>query len=449
MPFPVAKHRRPVRRALPLAEAVAAVVMLLLVAVAAPARADAPRLDGVLDAVLTVHSAGDDDRFLGSAFLWGAEDGVAVTNAHVVGTADDVRLIDRHGNEEIGRVIARDEVRDVAVISVMPGRAGLSAGPVPALGAEVWALGAPLGIEFTVTKGMISAHARQVDEAAPIRFLQHDAAVNPGSSGGPLVDDQGRVVGMNSQIADGSRHYIGIAYAIASDDLARIVSGLIGETLPAIPTLGLTLRPLDRRLAAALGTGEGGLLVDAVAADGLAGLAGVRAGDVLLALAGQTLHRPGDLAFAIEAAQAQADSADLAILRGGNAMILSLSLATPEGSGVLALRDLSGARPVKVAAYSLEMLGIGLGTDGRIAELADQSPALDAGLARGDRILAVNGVPADAALLAGLQITEPALFLLQAAGGMTRHVLLDPWSESAGVRPVGGANVLDPAVVVF
>src|SRR3989338_7203808 len=345
---------------------------LLVLVSAKPAPAAEAPLEQALAALFTVHTADAEDRFLGSAFLWG--DGtVAVTNAHVVGDATEVRLTDARGREEIGLVIGKDAVRDVAVISVATGRQGLAFGAAPALGAEVWALGAPLGIEFTVTEGRVSALARQVEAAVPILMLQHDAAVNPGSSGGPLVDDSGALVGMNSQIADGSRMFVGIAYAIPADDLSRIVTGLIDETLLPLPELGLTARPVDRQLAAALGIDASGLLVDGVTEGSLAALGGLQAGDVVLALGGHVLVKSGDLAFAVEA-------------------------------------------------------------------------ALPDGVAEGDRIVAVNGAVTD---LSAVTIDAPVLLLLQGETGATRHVLIDPWATGKTIRPVGGANVLDPDVVVF
>jgi serine protease Do len=99
-----------------------------------------------------------------------------------------------------------------------------------------------------------------------------------------------------------------------------------------------------------------------------------------------------------------------------------------------------------VKSYSLAGLGIVLDASGTVTDLTTNSPAADAGLALGDRILTVNGDEVD---LATFELTEPALILVQAPGGVTRHLRLDPWTPSDGVRPVGGANVLDPAVVVF
>ena len=147
-----------------------AICALLLLALPAQA-ADAPMLETAMAKVFTVHSADAEDRFLGSAFLWG--DGtVAISNAHVVGAAQDVRLTDATGGQQIGRVIAADPSRDVAVIAVAPqGQGGLiPAASPPQLGAEVWALGAPMDVEFSVTAGRVSGLDRQVEPASPIRM---------------------------------------------------------------------------------------------------------------------------------------------------------------------------------------------------------------------------------------------------------------------------------------
>ncbi len=432
------KRQRPLRF---ICEALAALLVTALIVLISPASASP--LDDAMDKVFTVRSADAEDRFLGSAFLW-TDGTVAVTNAHVVGQAEEVRLIDRHGAETTATVIARDPVRDVAVISVPEDAGGLTLAPeAPQLGDEVFALGAPLGIEFTLTEGRISSLARQVDIAVPMLMLQHDAAVNPGSSGGPLVDEEGRLLGMNSQIADGSRMFVGIAYAIPASELTRIVTGLIEETLPPFPTLGLSARPVDRQVAEALGTGARGLLIDAIAPGSLAEAAGLKPGDILTATDGIALANPGDFAFAVEAATADG-AATLTVLRAGQEQTLTLALTEPEDTG-LRTRDIVRA-PATVAFYSLSALGVTLDPQGTVTALTDNSPALLAGLAKGDRILAINGTPQD---LATYELTAPVLLLLEAPGGATRHIRLDPWHAPEGVRPVGGANVLDPDVVVF
>lgn len=430
------------QRPLHFIEALAALMVLALVAILSPASASP--LDAAMDRVFTVRSADAEDRFLGSAFVWtGGE--VAVTNAHVVGDAEEVRLIDRHGRDLTALVIARDPVHDVAVISLPGAGKGLDLAPdAPGLGDEVFALGAPLGIEFTLTEGRISTLARQVDIAVPMLMLQHDAAVNPGSSGGPLVDTEGRLVGMNSRIADGSRMFVGIAYAIPAAELQRIVTGLVDETLPPFPTLGLTARPVDRQIAETLGIPAQGLLVDAVAPGGLAETSGLEPGDVVTASNGTPLSHPGDFAFAVEAATAEG-KAILTVVRAGHETTLVLSLSAEEPS--LRARDVPRLpAPTTVTSYTLGELGVTLDAKGTVTALTDNSPALLAGLAKGDRIVSINGVPQD---LATYTLTAPALLLLEAPGGATRHIRLDPWHAPEGVRPVGGANVLDPDVVVF
>ena len=424
----MANHKRQRKQPLRfMGEMLAALAVIVLVALIGPAHATP--LDAAMDRVFTVRSADAEDRFLGSAFLWG-DGSVAVTNAYVVGAADEVRLVDRHGVEEVALVIGRDAVRDVAVISVAPGREGLlAADAVPGLGEEVFALGAPLGIEFTLTEGRISATARQVDIAVPLMLLQHDAAVNPGSSGGPLVDVEGRLLGMNSQNADGSRMFVGIAYAISVADLDRIVSGLVDETLAPFPKLGLRARPVDRQVAKALGVETAGLV----------------AGDIIVAVDGADLAQPGELAFAVDRAAA-AGQATLTILRGAERVDLVLAFDTEADMNGQKLRQVLQGTPETVKAYRLAALGVVLDDGGVVTGVTDNSPALFAGLAQGDRIVSINGAVVD---LATYEITEPVLILLAAPGGETRHIYLDPWGAHDGVRPVGGANVLDPDVVVF
>lgn len=430
-----------------IAELAAALVVITTVLAITPAKANEAPLEAALSALFTVHSADAEDRFLGSAYLWGAMGEFAVTNAHVVGNATEVRLTDVDGHAEIGVVTATDPVRDVAVIAVAPGRRGLvpSVG-VPGLGTEVWALGAPLGIEFTVTRGMISARARQIEAAVPIRMVQHDAAVNPGSSGGPLIDAAGALIGMNSQIADGSRMFVGIAYAISAPDLTRIVAGLIDETLSPVPKLGMTARPVDLQLAAALGVPATGLLVDSVVPGGILAAAGVVPGDIVVAINHTPLGELGDLAFAVEAA---GDGAIATVLRSGQALQIAVAFRDVQQDAALSMRDLADAHPHHITQYSLQTLGMTLTDTGVVAELTENSVALLDGVVIGDRIELVNGQVLAVPAMRDMVISGPILLLVKGGNDLTRHVLIDPFGFRKGFRPVGGANVLDPNVVVF
>ncbi|SEP75879.1 S1C family serine protease [Thalassovita taeanensis] len=413
--------------------------------VAAQGAGAAPALSTPLEATLVVYSDDGDEKFLGSAFLW--RDGtVAVTNAHVVGARRQVILRTGSGAVMVARVVALDKARDVAVIAV-PGAvlgAGLSpAQAPPLLGDEVYALGAPLQAGSSVTRGIVSALARQVNPAVPVRLIQHDAAVNPGSSGGPLLNAAGRVLGLNSQIADGSRLFVGIGYAIPVAVVVRVIAG----DLAPVPVLGLSTRPVDRRIAQALGIEKAGLLVEDATPGGLAGQAGLRPGDVILRAGGAGIVASGDLAMAIDAAACRDTPLDL--WRAGEKLRLMLRCAAQSSIG-FETEDGTARGVAIIRAYDLPGLGIGLAADGvTITALTPASPAYLAGLDMGDRVLAVNGRAAQAATLATLKITQPVLFLVRRATGRTLHVTVDPWSNGAPLRPLGGANALDPAVVIF
>ena len=434
----------PLHLRLTLARLIPAVALTLaaLLHVTAARGADLTR---AMAATLVVYTDDMDEAFLGSAFLW-AEGMVAVTNAHVVRDVQQVELRTQAGMRLTAQVIVRDESRDIALIAV-PG-AGLGAGlrpadAAPAIGQPVYALGAPLGAEFSASQGMISALGRQVQAAQPVRYVQHDAAVNPGSSGGPLVDGDGRLVGMNSLIADGSRMFVGIGYAIPAADLARLIPMLLDGSLREVPELGLRLRPVTRKIAAALHIADTGLLVDHVAAGGIAERGGLRPGDVVLAMEGAVLAQAGDLALAIEARAS--DHPGLTVVRAG--AILRLALDLSPRRPVLA-KMAAGAVAGRIGSYSLA--GLGISRDGdRVTGLTPGSPGAFAGLAPGDRILALDGWPVETADLDGRRITGPLLLLVRRATGETLHIVIDPWSKGRGAHPVGGANVLDPAVVLF
>lgn len=421
----------------PLAALVLAALVMLLAP--APARADGRGIESAVAATLYLSDPAD-GAFLGSAFLWGDGDR-ALTNAHVVGALRRVAVRRADGTAVMAEVLAVDDGRDIAVLSVPGAGPGLQAGPAPRLGQAVWAVGAPMGLDLTLTRGIVSNLGRQTEAAVPLRLIQHDAAANPGSSGGPLVDDAGLLIGMNAQIADGSRLFIGVTYAIAAADLARLVPRLLAGDLPPVPDLGLALRSVDVRIAGALGLNDGeGLLVDDAPQGGIAHAAGLLPGDVILRAGERAMTRPGDLAFALE--ERAGDLLSLKVLRGRVLVMIDLDLAPPAA----AFSTASAPAPV-IASYTLAELGVML--DGtRIADLTETGPAWAAGLARGDRIMAVDGEGADGAFLSGLVLTRPALLRIARTGGET-HVILDPWTRVRGFRPMGGANVLDPAVVLF
>lgn len=251
-----------------------------------------------------------------------APDGYVLTNAHVVDSASAVEIVLLDGATYRAPVIGTDAATDLAVIRAI--------GPVlPALelamadtlrvGQLVIAIGDPLGLQSTVTHGVVSALGRSLrakDGRIIENVIQTDAALNPGNSGGPLVDTHGRVVGVNTAIIAGAQ---GIAFAIPAATARMVASALIrdGRLRRAYIGVGGAATPIGWQLARALGVSTtSGVRVLNVDPTGPAGRAGVCAGDILVALDGTTLGSLTDLQRALDAGRIGKDTLVTLIRRG-------------------------------------------------------------------------------------------------------------------------------------
>ena len=420
------------------------IIMAVLMMCHAPAAvADQAALQNAMAATLVVRSADSEDRFLGSAFVFGAQDR-AVTNAHVVGAVSEVVVVDHTGAEQVAQVIAVDELRDLALLALTRpmGAVLLPRDRAVAIGMTVYAIGAPLQAVNTLTQGIVSNDARQVEAQQPVRYVQHSAPVNPGSSGGPLVDAQGRVIGVNSRIADGSRYFVGIAYAVPVADILAFIAA----PQPARIGPGIQVRALTRQIRDALGlTDTQGVLVDHVSAGRPAALAGVMAGDVLLSIDTHTIARPGDIAFALAAAGV---SVRVRVYRDGETLMLDMNLTPIQAL----LEPVSPTEPLRKASYTLAQMGIIADASGAITQMAQDGAGFFAGISVGDRIIAVDGRAVTALQLgwaSALEVTKPVLLLIRLPDGATRHYVLNPWATTLRLRPSSGANILDTDVVTF
>ncbi|TNF18186.1 MAG: PDZ domain-containing protein [Rhodobacteraceae bacterium] len=407
---------------------------------------DPDALERAMQATLVVAAADRDRRFLGSAVLW--RDGrFAVTAAHVVGERRKVRLRNAYGFEVMAEVVILDGARDVAFVKLAEAVMGEGLAPrLTALrvGEPVYAIGAPFEADQTVTAGIISSRGRQVDPAIPVFLVQHDAAINAGSSGGALVDAQGRLIGINAELAEASRFYVGLSYALPVQLLADVQDG----TLNDIPVLGLRLRPVDGMIAEALGIEEGqGLLVDYVMPGGAADSAGIRAGDVILAIDGTPIRREGDFALLIDARTEARNSATL--LRKGARIEVVLSYEVSD-SGMISAGAHRLAPALAPVARCTSMKELGVVIKGRrVTGIVPTSPAYLAGLSVGDEILTIDGIPVAERGFVWPEIDGPVVLLVRAPGGQTRHVVFDPFSNEQRMRPISGAVVLDPAVITL
>ncbi len=235
-------------------------------------------------------------RGIGSGFLI-SNDGYVLTNAHVVEGADEVIVTLTDRREFKAKVLGTDKRSDVAVLKVdavnLP-RLALGDPNRIRVGEWVIAIGSPFNLDNTVTAGIISAKSRDTGEYLPL--IQSDVAVNPGNSGGPLINMRGEVIGINSQIATLSGAYNGISFAVPIDEAMRVAEQLKKSGRVTRGRLGVEISEVSKDVAESLGLGRArGVEVARVEAGGPAEKGGIKVGDIILKFNGTAIERPGDL----------------------------------------------------------------------------------------------------------------------------------------------------------
>jgi len=264
---------------------------------------------------------------LGSGWIFD-DQGHIVTNQHVVDGAEKVTVVSEDGTEVPAHVVGADASTDVAVIqldSVPDSAKPLELGSTSSLqlGDPVVAIGSPLGLQGTVTAGIVSGLHRDIQ--APDGFtidgaVQTDAALNHGNSGGPLLDLNDRVVGMNAQIASETGANTGIGYAIPVETVRSIAEQLISSGKVSHAYLGVRVED-----------GDGGARIAEVVAGGPAADAGLQQGDVVTEVDGKAVTSGDDLRLAVEAHQ-PGDSLDLTVKRDGETKTITVELGTRPAS---------------------------------------------------------------------------------------------------------------------
>ncbi|MPZ42673.1 MAG: PDZ domain-containing protein [Betaproteobacteria bacterium] len=236
---------------------------------------------------------------LGSGFVLG-HDGYILTNAHVVEGVDEVYVRLTGSKRELkAKIVGMDAATDIALLKVSA--RGLRAAPVGSsrrlrVGDWVAAIGSPFGFDNTITAGIISAKERNLPSGSPTRFLQSDVAINPGSSGGPLVNLSGEVVGINSKIYTRTGGYMGVSFAIPIETALEVSKQLRSRGSIARGFLGIEAQPVSEVLAASFNLDPArGALVTAVRSQSPASRAGIRAGDIVLGYGGKSIEEPSDL----------------------------------------------------------------------------------------------------------------------------------------------------------
>ncbi len=235
---------------------------------------------------------------LGSGFIV-SPDGIVLTNAHVVDGAETVIVALTDKREYTAKVLGKDKTTDIAVLKIdakdLPVVA-IGDPPATRVGEWVVAIGAPFGLDNTVTAGIVSAKGRSLPGDAAVPFIQTDAAVNPGNSGGPLFNLKGEVIGINSQIFSRSGGFQGLAFAIPIDVAMDVKDQIARNGKVSHGRLGVSIQEVNQSLAETFGLPKpGGALVGSVVKDGPAAKAGIEAGDVILKFDGKPISRSADL----------------------------------------------------------------------------------------------------------------------------------------------------------
>ena len=237
-------------------------------------------------------------RSEGSGFIVRA-DGLILTNAHVVDGAREVmvKLTDRR--EFKARVLGADKQSDVAVIKINAANLPVVQFGDPdsiRVGEPVLAIGSPYGFENSATAGIVSATSRSLPDDTYVPFIQTDAAVNPGNSGGPLFNLKGQVIGINSQIYSRTGGYQGLSFAIPINVAMQVSQQLVHSGKVTRGRLGVGIQEVNQALADSFGLKKlQGALVSSVDPDGPAARAGLQAGDVIVRMQGHDINRSADL----------------------------------------------------------------------------------------------------------------------------------------------------------
>jgi Do/DeqQ family serine protease len=331
--------------------------------------------------------------------------GVIVTNNHVIEGADEIKVVLSDRREFDAEVVLTDPRTDIAILRIAAGEEmlptlRLADSDSVLVGDIVLAIGNPFGVGQTVTSGIVSATARTQQGISDFGFfIQTDAAVNPGNSGGALVGMGGQLLGINTAIYSRTGASNGIGFAVPTNMVKSVLRAALNEGQLARPWLGVKGQSVTNDLASGLGLDRaGGVLVDEVYAGSPAAMAGIVAGDVIMAVDGKEIIDEPGLNFRI-ATMAEGDSTPLAVLSEGFIQEKSVELALPPETPARNMSSLDGRHPfqgVTVANLSPrfnEELQVDPFLEGVVVlKVGNRTPAARYQfLGPGDVLMAING----------------------------------------------------------
>jgi serine protease Do len=340
----------------------------------------------------------------GSGFFISA-DGYAVTNNHVVDNADDVEIATDDGKTYTAKVIGTDPRTDLAVIKVDGANFPYVslADTAPRIGDWVIAVGNPFGLGGTVTAGIVSARGRDIGAGPYDDFIQIDAPVNKGNSGGPTFNTEGKVIGVNTAIFSPSGGNVGIAFAIPSETAKSVINQLKDKGGVSRGWIGVHIQGITPEIAESMNLKRTeGALVAEPQANGPAAKAGIQAGDVITSVDGTPIRDSRELAKRI-GGMAPGATVKLNVLRKGEEKTVSLTLgelpAAREARAAPAEQSEPANSDVPRLGLSLSPGGKNPGDGVMVTEVSPSSVAAERGFRTGDVILDVGGqsvtTPAD------------------------------------------------------
>ena len=369
----------------------------------------------------------------GSGFFV-SDDGYLVTNNHVIRGGSEFTIVMNNGDELDAKLIGADPKTDLAVLKVDADKKFTYvdfAEKKSRVGEWVVAVGNPFGLGGTVTAGIVSASGRDIGSGPYDDFIQIDAAVNKGNSGGPAFNLNGQVIGVNTAIFSPSGGNVGIAFAISARTSKEVVNELIESGSVTRGWLGVQIQRVTRDIAESVGLEKAaGAIVAEIQDDSPASKSGIQSGDIILKVNDQDIRGPKALAREIAAFEPNED-VEIVVFRDGERKSINVTLGTlPQPDKVAKAPSAPSSSPEKV---DLDELGLSIAESGSnviVAEVERGSAAAEKGLKRGDVIVSVNGKDTKSINDVGLAVTrameddrKAILFQLQ-SGDRSRFVAL-------------------------
>ncbi|MBX9947516.1 MAG: DegQ family serine endoprotease [Reyranella sp.] len=393
--------------------------------------------------------SGQKGQAVGTGFIVDAK-GTIVTNYHVVSRADTITVTMADGTKLPAKLVGGDDKTDLAVLKVESDK------PLPfvtfgdaskvRVGQPVMAVGNPFGLGGTVTTGIVSARGRDIQSGPFDDYIQTDAAINRGNSGGPLFDMDGKVIGINTAIYSPTGGNIGLGFAIPSSQAEPVVAQLASNGRVERGLLGVQIQPVTKEIAEALSLkADKGALVAMVQPDSPALAAGIKSGDVIVSVDGKPVDGIKELTRTISAMK-PGSSVKLGVWRDGKDMTLTAKVGDQKEESAIIKAKADGksgeaAKP-EPTAYGVSLAPLSpearkrLGLDGEakgalIAAVEPGSPADDMGLKAGDVLQQVGRDAVDSPKAAAEKLKEarktgkPVLMKVYREG-MTRFVAISP-----------------------